>query len=288
MTVRVEEQRLGELRWIVLRGPSAEAFGALGQHMRAEIREILTDWPQLTQLRRHVAGSRASQRLAAVRQASEAAFPQVCAELAALADGAGVPLGDLALLNFRGDLGAIDCDPAGDGIGCSDLAWRRRSVIAHNEDDSEFFDGRCAMLRLALEGQQPVTTFWKPVFLPSNTVAVTGAGMVWSIDHLPVALPGAGAGRHFVARGLQREAATIDQAVDYLRRHSSAGGYAYTIGDRAGRVISVESVAGQHACREVGGQWPAGLAYQSRAIPDWRRCQPWRDQPVPWPGAAGP
>ncbi len=251
--MRVDEQRLGELRWIVLRGPSAEAFGALGLHMRAEIREVLTDWPWLATLRRHAVGRRVSQWLTGVRQASQAAFPEVWAELAALAGGAGVPLGDLALVNFRGDLGAIERDPAGDGAGCSDLAWRRqRSFIAHNEDDAEFFDGRCALLTLALDGLQPVTTFWKPAFLPSTTVSVTGAGMVWSIDHLPVAAPGAGAGRHFVARGLQRRARSIDQAVGYLRRHPSAGGFAYTIGDRAGRVVSVESVAGHHAWREVG------------------------------------
>jgi Acyl-coenzyme A:6-aminopenicillanic acid acyl-transferase len=252
MTVTLKEQRLGGLRWIVLSGPGTEAFGALGRHMRAEIRAVVSEWDYMARLRQHVAGQPAGGRLAAVSRASEAAFPEVWAELAALADGAGVPLGDLALLNYRGDL-----DLVGDGGGCSDLAWRRRdSFMAHNEDDSEFFDGRSAMLTLALDGGPAVTAFWKPGFLPSTTFTVTGTGLVWAIDHLPAASPGACPGRHFIARGLQRSAGTVDQAIEYLRDHPSAGGFAYIIGDRSGRIVTVETLAGQYASREVGKGGP--------------------------------
>jgi hypothetical protein len=252
MTVALEEQRLGALRWIVVSGPGTEAFRALGRHMRAEIRAVVSEWDYLAGLRQHVARPPGSGRLADVSRASEAGFPEVWAELAALADGAGVPLGDLALLNLRGDLGTV-----GESGGCSDLAWRRReSFIAHNEDDAEFFDGRSAMLTLALEGRPAVTAFWKPGFLPSTTFTVTGTGLVWAIDHMPAASPGAFAGRHFVARGLQRCAGPLDRAVGYLRDHPSAGGFAYIIGDRSGRIVTVEALAGRHAGREVGPGGP--------------------------------
>ena len=71
--------------------------------MRAEIRAVVGEWDYLAELRQHVAGPPGRERLAAVARASGEGFPEVWAELAALADGAGVPLGDLALLNFRGD-----------------------------------------------------------------------------------------------------------------------------------------------------------------------------------------
>jgi hypothetical protein len=51
---------------------------------------------------------------------------------------------------------------------------------------------------------------------------------------------------------VQRSAATVDQAIDRLRTHPSAGGFAYTIGDRTGRIVSVEAAAGRHAAVEVG------------------------------------
>ena len=158
-----------------------------------------------------------------------------------------MPFDDLALLNFRGDLG-----PVTGGIGCSDLAWRRdRSLIGHNEDGAPENVGQCALLTLALDGLPSMTAFWYPGFLPANAFTVTADGLVWTIDHLPVASPGDGAARHFVGRGLQRSARTLDAAVDYLKVHPSAGGFAYTIGDQTGRIVNVEALAGHHAVAEA-------------------------------------
>lgn len=248
MNVSLDEHRLGGLRWMMLRGPDREAFRALGEHMRDEMAALIQTWPLLSRLHEHVSSPPGSDRLAAVRQASALDFPQVWAELAAFAEGAAVPIDDLALLNFRGDLGQVV-----GGIGCSDLAWRReRSVMGHNEDGAAENVGQCALLTLALDGLPTMTAFWYPGFLPSNAFTVTSDGLVWSIDHLPVVSPGNGAARHFVGRGLQRSAVTVDGAIDYLREHPSAGGFAYMIGDRTGRIVSVEAAAGRHALAEVG------------------------------------
>lgn len=248
MNVSLDEHRLGTLRWIALSGPDREVYRALGEHMREELADLTGAWPLLPRLREHVSGSPGRDRLAAVRRASILSFPEVWAELAAFAEGAGVPLDDLALLNFRGDLGTVT-----GGIGCSDLAWRReRSLIGHNEDGAPENVGQCALLTLAVGGLPAITAFWYPGFLASNAFAVTADGLVFTIDHLPVAWPGDGAGRHFVGRGLQRSAVTVSGALDYLRAHPSAGGFAYTIGDRAGRIVSVEAAAGRHAFVEVG------------------------------------
>jgi hypothetical protein len=250
MSVSLDEHRLGGLRWIVLRGPDREAFRALGEHMRDEMAVLTRTWGLLAKLRQHVGGPPGRDRLASVRQASALGFPEAWAELAAFAEGCAVPVEDLALMNFRGDLG-----PVTGGIGCSDLAWRReRSLIGHNEDGAPENLGHCALLTLALDGLPAVTAFWYPGFLPANAFTVTADGLVWSIDHLPVASPGDGAARHFVGRGLQRSARTLDAAVDYLRAHPSAGGFAYTIGDRAGRIVNVEAMAGRHTAVEAGSQ----------------------------------
>jgi hypothetical protein len=257
MGVTLEEQSLGGLRWLVLRGPAEQAFATLGSRMRAEIRDILGNWPGMAGLRRHAASPPGSELLAAARRASAARFPGIWSELAAMAEGAEVALDDLALLNFRGDLGTVRVGAADGHAGCSDLAWRgRRSFLAHNEDLAVFFAGRAVLLTLQLDGQPPAATFWVPGFLPGNTFTVTGDGLAWSLDHLPVSSPGPGSGRHIVARGLQRTTTTISQALEFLQEHPSAGGFAYTIGDRAGRIVSAEAAAGQFEWREVGLDGP--------------------------------
>jgi len=250
MSVSLDEHGLGGLRWIVLRGPDREAFRALGEYTRDEMAALTKTWGLVAKLRRHVNGPPGRERLASVRGASAQGFPEAWAELAAFAVGCAVPFDDLALMNFRGDLG-----PVTGGIGCSDLAWRReRSLIGHNEDGAPENVGQCALLTLALDGLPTVTAFWYPGFLPANAFTVTADGLVWTIDHLPVASPGDGAARHFVGRGLQRSARTLDAAVEYLKTHPSAGGFAYTIGDRSGRIVSVEAMAGRHAAVEAGPQ----------------------------------
>jgi hypothetical protein len=252
MSVTLDERKLGGLRWIVLRGPDRAAFRALGEHMRDEMAALTSTWGLVAKLREHVSGPPGRERFGSVRRASAQNFPEAWAELAAFAEGCAVPFEDLALMNFRGDLG-----PVTGGIGCSDLAWRReRSLIGHNEDGAPENVGQCALLTLALDGLPTVTAFWYPGFLPANAFTVTADGLVWTIDHLPVASPGNGAARHFVGRGLQRSARTLDAAVDYLKIHPSAGGFAYTIGDRAGRIVSVEAMAGRHAVVEAGS--PSG------------------------------
>ena len=45
MSVSLHEHELGSLRWIVLNGPDREAFGALGEHVRAELAGLAEAWP---------------------------------------------------------------------------------------------------------------------------------------------------------------------------------------------------------------------------------------------------
>jgi len=69
---------------------------------------------------------------------------------------------------------------------------------------------------------------------------------------LPVARPESGSARHAVARARQR-AESLDRAVELLRSHPMAGGFAFTIGELAtGRVVVVESAAGQVAVHRPG------------------------------------
>jgi hypothetical protein len=247
MTVSITEQAAAGLRWVVVAGHRLAAFRALGELARDEVHEVVESMPERRALERFVAKSEGRALLGRVAAETARAQPGEYAELAALAAGAGIDFDTILLANLRGDLGG------GDGTGCTDLGWRReRSLVAHNEDGAPALQGRFMLLTLAIDGDVPVTTEWYPGFLPSNTLTVTGHGLVWGINHVQVTAPAAGAGRCFVARGLQ-QARSLDAAIDYLSTHPSAGGFTYTFGEAvSGRVAIVEAAAARAAVVEVG------------------------------------
>jgi Acyl-coenzyme A:6-aminopenicillanic acid acyl-transferase len=252
----LREQSLGPVRWLAVSGLPDDCFRALGRHMRAEIQDAVTEWTSAQVLREHVSASPGREQFAAVLSATRAQLPAEWDELAALANGADVAVEDLALLNFRGDLGRVE-----GSFNCSDLAWRAdRSFIAHNEDQGASMTGRCVLLTLGIDGLPPVWAFWCPMFLPSNAFSVSD-GLVFTVDSLTVPEPGPWPGRHFVARGMQRRCHTVDDAVGYLKANPSASGFAYTIGDYpadedeagTGRIVGVEAVRDELHVTEVGG-----------------------------------
>jgi hypothetical protein len=75
MSVTLAEHRLGGLRWIVLNGPDREAFGALGEHVRAELTALAEAWPVLSRLHRHVSGPPGRDLAAVARRATAVSFP---------------------------------------------------------------------------------------------------------------------------------------------------------------------------------------------------------------------
>lgn len=235
MVATVREHRIGDVRWTVVRGPREAAFRALGAHAAADIRTVLAglpSWPVAGRARRSPVLFRA------IESASQVEHPDAYAELTALAEGAGVPFDDLLLANLRGDLGA------GDGTGCTDLAWAGTpSLLGHNEDGAPVFDGIGRLLTLLIDGEPGVCVWWYPGFLPSNTFTLTTHGLVWGIDSVSVVTPSPCAGRHFLARSLQR-ASTLAEAVSMLRSRASAGGFAYTMGHVGSPMVTVVEKAG--------------------------------------------
>jgi hypothetical protein len=247
VSASVDEARLGGVPWLTVRGSRTDAFRALGAHAAQEIRAVLDEIPDLPRLRSRIATPAVAAQLEAVAAASRADHPLAWADLQSLAEGARVDFSDILLLNLRGDLGTPG------GAGCSDLAWSdgERAFIAHNEDDYPVLREHGRLLTLVVEDEPAIVSWWTPGFLPANTWAVTASGLVYTIDHLNVVRPARAPGRHFVARGMQR-AVTVHEALRWLQRRPSAGGFTYTVGHIGTADITVaEAAAGECATAVV-------------------------------------
>lgn len=246
MNATVAEDELNGLRWLTIRGDRESVFRALGAAASADVAEILTDLPEGEALRRFAASPSGRAAVERVLAPTRRDHPGEYRDAIHLAAGANVDPDLLLLANLRGDLGGDD------GVGCSDLAYHgASSFLAHNEDGAPALHGRLFLVTLVVDGKAPVTVQWYPGFLPCNTFVLTGHGLAWGINHIQVAQPAAAPGRHFVARGLQRQP-DLDSAVRYLATHPSAGGFAYTIGEfGTGRVVTVEAAADRTASVEA-------------------------------------
>ncbi|MDJ0361926.1 C45 family peptidase [Rhodococcus sp. H29-C3] len=250
-SVNIREQSVAGLRWLVVSGEREAAFRALGEHTRENIVAVQNSMPEREDLRRFTTTGGGRHTLAAVVEATAREYPEQVAELRALAEGAGVDYQSILLANLRGDVGVDD------GTGCTDMAWHRKSsFVAHNEDGAPALLGHFMLLTLEIDGQQPVTAQWYPGFSPANAFVANAAGLIWGINHIQVAEPIYAPGRHFIARALQ-QCTSFEGAIDYLRTHPSAGGFAYTIGESGtGRSATVETVAGRVAVRSATEESP--------------------------------
>ncbi|MBW3089555.1 C45 family autoproteolytic acyltransferase/hydolase [Bifidobacterium miconisargentati] len=244
---------ISNLTWVTISGGRAEAFHELGEYFAERIRAVMNSMPEREPLlawSRTVEGGETVRRL---RETAERDYPEEYTELRAMAEGSGVPFDELFLANIRGDIGSYD------GTGCTDILWNGRNpYVAHNEDGAPAVGRDLTLLTIRLDGEDPVFAQWYPGFLPCNAYALTASGMAWGINHIGVAHPAAApaAGRHFVARRLQR-CRTVDEAVAFLQTHPMAGGFSFNLASATERrEVSVECAAGRVAVFEVGHDRP--------------------------------
>ena len=229
--LEISRTSLGPLSWVKLGGPRKQVFLNLGEMFG----EVITAFLAGASERKRVAHMQKSPHLKTVLDATRRLFPGPISELEAMAEGAEVPSNELLWLNIRGDLGY-------ESDGCSDLGLRSqtRLLLVHNEDADPAHEGDCPLLTLHIDGDLPLTTFWYPGMLPAMTFWLNSSGIACGIDHIPVASPGAGVGRQFLARHLAA-ATSPGELVDWAGQVPMAGGYTYMVGSAEERqLLTVE------------------------------------------------
>lgn len=155
-------------------GPSGIGAG-LGLAGRAAVAGVVTRsalWAQVT-------APRHARALARMADATRALFPQVHDEIAALAEGLGLPFAQVFAWNARGDLLAAS------GDGCTTVQVPGPApLIAHNEDGLPGLRGTCFLADLRPANAPGVMSFCYPGSIPGHSFAVTGAGLAITVNNL--------------------------------------------------------------------------------------------------------
>jgi hypothetical protein len=219
---------------VVLTGDATARGRALGSAGRDAVARVVTcaplwqrvNAPDLTSL---------AQRMA---DATRAHFPEIHDEIAALAEGLGQPFAAVFAWNARGDL------LAGAGEGCTTVQLPGdMPVIAHNEDGLPGLAGACFLVDLQTDAAVPVMSFAYPGSIPGHSFAVTGAGLVITVNNLRLSGLTPEIPRMVLTRALLT-APDRQAAVDLLRAAPPSGGFHLSIAQVGARDIWSVSFGG--------------------------------------------
>lgn len=179
-------------------------------------------------------------RLELLHHNARAAFPELVAEIEGIADGAGVSVDDIFVLNA---FEAVDAP-----FGCTAVAVPRArggAVVAQNWDappeEAPFLR---ILLHMEPDGTQTVM-FASAGGLGWAGISSTGVALL-STDLTCRAGPLAGVPSQFLRRHLLRQPDT-EACTRILRAQEFPGGRTYVLGDAAGRAVIAEIAPGQPA-----------------------------------------
>lgn len=230
------------LGWMAAAGTPGDIGRALGRAGQDAMHRHIVHNP----LWHQVNAPRHLLRLSRMTATVQTRFPAIWAEVQGLAEGLGLPVGQVMAWNCRGDLLATSPD------GCTTVLLPGETpVLAHNEDGFPFLRGACFIAQLAPSDAPQITAFCYPGSIPGHTFAFNGAGLVQTVNNIRLTgvmpdVPRMVLGRATLA------ANTLQQAVDHLRACPNSGGFHLGLShlkDR--RILSVEYGAGHVSVREI-------------------------------------
>jgi hypothetical protein len=200
-------------------GDAVACGRALGVAGRAAVAQIVSQsrlWHRVT----------APDMAPAVRRmadATRALFPDIHAEITALADGLELPFDPVFAWNARGDL------LSGLGDGCTTVQLPGdEPVVAHNEDGMPGLSGHCFITDLRADNAPIAMSFCYPGSIPGHSFAVTAAGLVITVNNLRLVGITPEIPRMVLTRALLAKP-DRNAMVELLRNAPSSGGFHLSI-----------------------------------------------------------
>ncbi|KAH9608446.1 hypothetical protein KSS87_019321 [Heliosperma pusillum] len=183
-------------------------------------------------------------------------FPRYWDELLGVADGCGVPILDIILINFRKEILAFipkdegvnvpeDTDTSDD---CSDILVSRddMSIAAHNEDANLALVGHTYLIKANFSGGLSYTAYTYAGELPSCAFGFNSHGVAFTLNSVPPLLDEIVAGDiglNFISRDLL-EATSIGDALKKIQSSAVSIGHSYNLMDIPTRkIINVETAS---------------------------------------------
>ena len=234
--------------------PFAVGF-ALGRQARTAIHEVL---PRVAEFR-DLGERRGGARLKILETAIRDCYPRYFRELEGLAAGADFDLAHLLAWNCRGEFrfaeGATTLEAAGCTTVLSPARDGRPAIVGHNEDGEPELHGHCFLVDVTQEEGPAFTSFCYPGLLPGHTFAVTGHGLVQTINNIQPHDLRDDLPRQIVTRAVL-DCPDLDQALAVIARHDRASGFHHGLAQAGDpRVFGVEAPPEGCYAKEITGPY---------------------------------
>ena len=219
----------------------------IGYRLGEIARPVFADYMEQSTAWRAVRRWRGEPFVQQLREAAQAYFPALLAELDGMSAALDWSAEDVFLWNCRGEL--IHHAPDG----CTTLAAIEgdKRFIAHNEDGDPFLRERCAVVAVRPAGKPGFVSFYYPGSLPGHTFAANRTGVVQAINNLRIRTPAVGVPRMILARAVL-DTGSLDEALQLLRTTPAASGFHHTLGCAGDeRLFSVEASARRCSVQQV-------------------------------------
>jgi hypothetical protein len=185
--------------------------------------------------------------------------PAAWDDLRGFAEGSGVPLRDLLLLNLNPELGAMrdqrpkaSCEAT---PGCSTvvLAHGGRALVCHNEDGDSAYLGRMFLVRAHPTGRPACLYAAYPGVLPGNAPWINDRGVLMTTNFIYTKEVKLGVGRYFLDREAMG-AASVAEALRICRHPDRAYSFHHVIASTLDRrVMALEATPSRDSVVEVTG-----------------------------------
>ena len=154
--------------------------------------------------------------------------PSLAAELEQIADGADLPLADVAVLNARTEILATTPPPA-EGECSTAVRVGSAPVAFQTWDWCDELTPNAAVWHYRSDAGRWVSTFTEPGMLAKIGVNDAGLGVLFNILHHAADGDGSGVPVHAISRRILDEAATVAEAVEIARSAKASASSAITV-----------------------------------------------------------
>jgi isopenicillin-N N-acyltransferase-like protein len=241
-------------------GTNYEIGCKIGKEFRDQIAYVLENNRRLKILRKiEEKNPRLQKRFQKLVENGDKYFHPYMQEIRGIADGSGLNLTDILLMNCHYDFPRR---------GCTTVFFKEpgRIILAHNEDNSKDYLNNCYILKVFPNGGTPFISYCYAGLLTGNSLAFNSNGIVITNNAMPTPDTKMGIPRHLIDRSMLESKSMKDVIKRVLLKERASGGSFNVVSMKENWAVNIETTSKRYCITEVEERYLHTNHYVSRGL----------------------